>query len=132
MVMSVNSTSVFLGMQAQVGHMRTRGGGSIVNTASVAGLTAAPLMMAYVASKHYVVRDDQGCRAGGRLRRHPSECGSAHHHNTLMRADVPDKVKERLSSLHAIKRLVEVEEVAGVIVSSARTWHPGSPVSPYP
>jgi NAD(P)-dependent dehydrogenase (short-subunit alcohol dehydrogenase family) len=54
-VMAVNATSVFLCLQAELRHMRANGGGSIVNTASGAGIAAAPDLAAYVASKHAVV-----------------------------------------------------------------------------
>lgn len=54
-VLSVNLTSVFLCMKYQLRCMAQRGAGAIVNTASAAGVTAAPLMPAYVAGKHGVV-----------------------------------------------------------------------------
>lgn len=54
-VMAVNVTGVFLGMKSVVPALRARGGGAIVNTASVAGLTGNAMIPAYVASKHAVV-----------------------------------------------------------------------------
>jgi NAD(P)-dependent dehydrogenase (short-subunit alcohol dehydrogenase family) len=54
-VMAVNVTGVFLGMKAVVPALRARGGGAIVNTASVAGLSGNSMIPAYVASKHAVV-----------------------------------------------------------------------------
>ncbi len=54
-IMAVNVRGVFLGMQAQIPAMLERGGGSIVNVASVAGLQVQPLAAAYTASKHAVV-----------------------------------------------------------------------------
>jgi 3alpha(or 20beta)-hydroxysteroid dehydrogenase len=54
-VMAVNVTGVFLGMKHVVPAFRARGGGSIVNTSSVAGLTGNSLIPAYVASKHAVI-----------------------------------------------------------------------------
>lgn len=54
-VMAVNVTGVFLGMKSVVPALRARGGGAIVNTASVAGITGNSLIPAYVASKHAVV-----------------------------------------------------------------------------
>ena len=54
-VLDVNVTGVFLGLKHVIAAMRTRGGGRIVNSASVAGLYATPLLIAYGASKHAVI-----------------------------------------------------------------------------
>lgn len=53
-VVAVNQTGSFLGMKAVVPAMRSRGGGSIVNISSVAGLVGVPGAVAYVASKFAV------------------------------------------------------------------------------
>ncbi|MCX7620731.1 MAG: glucose 1-dehydrogenase [Acidimicrobiales bacterium] len=50
-VLDVNLVGVFLGMQAAAGPMAERGGGSIVNISSTAGLVGMPGTAAYVASK---------------------------------------------------------------------------------
>lgn len=54
-VMAVNVTGVFLCMKHQVPAMLRQGGGSIVNTSSIAGLVGLPTSSAYVASKHAVI-----------------------------------------------------------------------------
>jgi len=54
-VINVNLRSVFLGMRAVVEPMATAGEGSIVCTASVAGLRGGSNMPSYYASKHGVV-----------------------------------------------------------------------------
>jgi NAD(P)-dependent dehydrogenase (short-subunit alcohol dehydrogenase family) len=54
-VMAVNVNGVFLGMKHAVPALRARGGGAIVNTSSVAGMTGNASISAYVASKHAVV-----------------------------------------------------------------------------
>jgi NAD(P)-dependent dehydrogenase (short-subunit alcohol dehydrogenase family) len=53
-VMAVNLKGVWLCMKYEIPHMLRQGGGSIVNTASLAGLVGARRMPAYVASKHGV------------------------------------------------------------------------------
>jgi len=52
---AVDLRGVFLCMKHQIAQMLRNGGGSIVNTASVAGLVADPGMAPYVAAKHGVV-----------------------------------------------------------------------------
>ena len=54
-VMAVNVRGVFLGMKYAVPAMIETGGGSIINTASVAGISGAPGFTAYSASKHAVI-----------------------------------------------------------------------------
>jgi NAD(P)-dependent dehydrogenase (short-subunit alcohol dehydrogenase family) len=54
-VIAVNLKGVFLGLRHVLPVMIRQGGGTIVNTASVAGLFGSPGMPAYVASKHGVL-----------------------------------------------------------------------------
>lgn len=54
-MMSINARGVFIALQCQMPVMREQGGGTILNTASVAGLIGACEFGAYVASKHAVV-----------------------------------------------------------------------------
>jgi NAD(P)-dependent dehydrogenase (short-subunit alcohol dehydrogenase family) len=54
-VMGVNVKGVFLGLRHVLPVMIAQKRGSVVNTASVAGLMASPGMPAYVASKHAVI-----------------------------------------------------------------------------
>jgi NAD(P)-dependent dehydrogenase (short-subunit alcohol dehydrogenase family) len=54
-VVAVNLKGVFLGLRHVLPVMLRQGRGSIVNTASTAGLAGSPALSAYVASKHGVV-----------------------------------------------------------------------------
>lgn len=53
--LSLNLTSILYCMQAQLPIMVKRGGGTIVNTASLAGLAGAPMMAGYCAAKHGLI-----------------------------------------------------------------------------
>jgi len=53
-IIAINLTGVFLCMKFEIPQMLKNGGGSIVNTASAAGLIGLPGGTAYVASKHGV------------------------------------------------------------------------------
>jgi 3alpha(or 20beta)-hydroxysteroid dehydrogenase len=50
-LVEINQVGTFLGMRAAVAPMRAAGGGSIVNISSIEGLAAAPLLIAYSATK---------------------------------------------------------------------------------
>jgi NAD(P)-dependent dehydrogenase (short-subunit alcohol dehydrogenase family) len=70
-MLDVNLTGVFLCMRAELRQMRAQGHGAIVNTASVAGLTASARIAPYVAAKHGVVgltRSAAGEHAGTGIR----------------------------------------------------------------
>lgn len=54
-VMRVNVQGVFLGLKHVIPEMITNGGGSVINTSSVAGFEGSPGLSPYVASKHAVV-----------------------------------------------------------------------------
>lgn len=54
-MIAVNLKGVWLAMRAELEVMLAQGGGSIVNTASIAGLAGLPTSSAYVAAKHGVV-----------------------------------------------------------------------------
>lgn len=54
-IMDVNFKGVWYGMKAGIPAMKKRGGGSIVNIASVGGVVAAPGISPYCASKHAII-----------------------------------------------------------------------------
>ncbi|HMA34011.1 MAG TPA: SDR family oxidoreductase, partial [Chloroflexia bacterium] len=54
-VIAINLKGVWLCMKYEIAQMLTQGGGAIVNTASVAGVSGFPRHAAYAASKHGVV-----------------------------------------------------------------------------
>ena len=54
-VMAINMRGVWLGLRAAVPHLKRRGGGSVVITSSIQGLSAMPNTSGYTTSKHAVV-----------------------------------------------------------------------------
>lgn len=56
-----NLRSAYLGTKVAMPHLRARGGGSIVNIASIAGLGASPTLPAYAAAKAGVISLSKSC-----------------------------------------------------------------------
>ncbi|HKL03340.1 MAG TPA: SDR family NAD(P)-dependent oxidoreductase, partial [Cryomorphaceae bacterium] len=54
-VLGVNVKGVWLGMKYGFAHLKKNGGGSVIITSSVAGLTGEANVSAYVASKHATI-----------------------------------------------------------------------------
>lgn len=113
-VTAVNLDGVFHAMKAEVAAMG-EAGGSIVNIASVLGLTAQPLSAAYVAAKHGVI----GLTKVGALEyaadgiRVNAVCPAFI--ETPLLATRPPEVVARLADRHPVGRLGTVEEVAAVV-----------------
>jgi NAD(P)-dependent dehydrogenase (short-subunit alcohol dehydrogenase family) len=112
----VNLKGVWLGMKYQIPQMLENGGGSIVNTASLAGLLAVPALGAYIASKFGVVGltktaalecANQGIRVN-------CVCPAAI--RTFMVEHLPPERQAELVAPQAMSRLGEPEEVADAVV----------------
>ena len=54
-LMAINVKGPFLGLRAAIPALRKRGGGSVIITSSIAGVTGAPSLAPYVTSKHAVI-----------------------------------------------------------------------------
>jgi NAD(P)-dependent dehydrogenase (short-subunit alcohol dehydrogenase family) len=59
-IMNINVRSVFRMTRTAVPHLRARGGGSVINLASIMSSTGGPLLSAYAASKHAVLGLSRG------------------------------------------------------------------------
>ena len=115
-VIAVNLKGVFLGMKFQLREMVRRGGGSIVNTSSLAGLVGSAELAAYVASKHGVIglTKSAAVEFAERGVRVNAVCPAAI--RTPMMEGLPPAAKEAAVAPQAMRRLGEPNEVAEAVV----------------
>ena len=114
-VMDINVKGVWLSMKYEIPRILERGGGAIVNCASVAGLIGFPGIGIYVASKHAVIGltknaaveySAQGIRINAV---NPAVIDTEMSDRVIANANL---TKEDLSTLHPIGRIGRAEEVA--------------------
>jgi NAD(P)-dependent dehydrogenase (short-subunit alcohol dehydrogenase family) len=123
-VMAVNVKGVWLGMKAVAPVMAARGGGAIVNTASIAGLRGAPNLIAYTASKHAVIGLTKSAaieliRRGIRVNAvcpAPIETSMARELEQGFGRDNPARAHERFAASIPMRRFGESDEVAALVV----------------
>jgi NAD(P)-dependent dehydrogenase (short-subunit alcohol dehydrogenase family) len=118
-IMDVNVKGVWLCMQHEIQSMLKNGGGSIVNTASVAGLGAAPKMSIYAASKHAVVGLTKSAaveyaKKGIRVN---AICPAVIDTNMYRRALAGDAKKAMaIGAMHPVGRIGTVDEVVSAVL----------------
>ena len=116
-VVDLNLNGVFYCTRAEVRAMRGNGGGSIVNMASILGTVADGLHPPYVAAKHGVIGLSKSAalaHAGDNIRVNAVGPGFIST-PTLLRSLSDDGQRIYLEGLHALARLGEVDEVAGLV-----------------
>ena len=118
-IMGVNVKGVWLCMKHQIPLLLAQGGGAIVNTASVAGLGAAPKMSIYSASKHAVIGLTKSAAieyAKKRIRVN-AVCPAVIDTAMFRRAYEADPRKaEFAAAMHPVGRIGKVEEVANAVL----------------
>ncbi|MDR2306747.1 MAG: SDR family oxidoreductase [Paucimonas sp.] len=118
-IMSVNVKGVWLCMKHQIPLLLAQGGGVIVNTASVAGLSAAPKMSIYAASKHAVIGLTKSAaieyaKKGIRVN---AVCPAVIDTDMFRRAYEADPRKaEFAAAMHPVGRIGKVEEIASAVL----------------
>ncbi|MEO5321592.1 SDR family NAD(P)-dependent oxidoreductase [Arthrobacter sp. CC3] len=114
-VMNVNARALVLCLRAELVHMLAAGGGAIVNTASGAGIAAAPMLSAYVTSKHAVVGMTKSAAleyARDGIRVNAVAPGTV---ETPMTANMTAQQRDALNELMPLGRMATPDEVAQVV-----------------
>ncbi|MGF6591378.1 SDR family oxidoreductase [Pseudomonas sp. 2835] len=118
-IMGVNVKGVWLCMKYQLPLMLAQGGGAIVNTASVAGLGAAPKMSIYSASKHAVIglTKSAAIEYAKKKIRVNAVCPAVIDTDMFRRAYEADPRKaEFAAAMHPVGRIGKVEEIASAVL----------------
>jgi NAD(P)-dependent dehydrogenase (short-subunit alcohol dehydrogenase family) len=123
-VIAVNLKGVFLGLRHVLPVMIAQGSGTVVNTASVAGLFGGPGMPAYVASKHGVlgltkVASSDVAGLGVRVNAvcpGPVETRMMRSLEAQRNPNDPDAIHKAYSATMPTGRYTLPEEVAGVVM----------------
>jgi NAD(P)-dependent dehydrogenase (short-subunit alcohol dehydrogenase family) len=123
-VIAVNVKGVWLGLKSAIPAMTARGGGSIVITSSVAGITPTPNIAPYGASKHAVI---------GLMRAASRECAPLNIRvNTVNPSPVdtrmmrsleagmspgdPEAAKQRIAATIPLGRYAQPDDIAKVML----------------
>ena len=136
-VVQVNIKGVWLGMRYCADAMRQSGGGSIINTASAAGLMATPSLIAYGASKHAVIGMTKSASielapAGIRVNAVCPGVINTRMMRSIEEQTIPDNPEEYIKAVSEktpLGRYGEPEEVAGLVAflaSDEATYITGS------
>lgn len=118
-IINVNVKGVWLCMKHQLPQMLAQGGGVIVNTASVAGLGAAPKMSIYSASKHAVIglTKSAAIEYAKKKIRVNAVCPAVIDTDMFRRAYEADPRKaEFAAAMHPVGRIGRVEEIASAVL----------------
>lgn len=118
-IMNVNVKGVFLCMKYQLRQMMLQGGGSIVNTASVAGLIGAPKMASYAGSKHAVIglTKTAAIEYGRKKVRVNAVCPGVIRTAMFDRAvELDPRIAASVVAAHPVGRIGEAEEVAAAVL----------------
>ncbi len=137
--LNVNAKGVYLAAKYCIPQMAKRGGGGIVNVASVQGLNSQPNVAAYAASKGAVIaltRTMALDHAGQNIRVNSLCPGSVdtpmlRHSAGLFKPDDPAGILQDWGALHALGRIAQPAEMAQValfLVSDAASFITGAAI----
>ena len=112
-VIAVNLSGVFYGIHYQIPAILASGGGSIINMASILGMTGTKGSPAYVAAKHGVVGLTKAAAleyASSNIR--VNTIGPGYINTPLLTNSMDEATMQMLVGLHPVGRLGKSEEVA--------------------
>ncbi len=115
-VIEVNLNGVFYSMRYELPAMVERGGGSIINVASILGSVGFANSPAYVAAKHGVVGLTKSAAleyAGQGIR--VNSVGPGFIATPLLDANLDEPARRAIAGLHAMNRLGQPGEVAALV-----------------
>ncbi len=115
-VVDVNVSSVFYCLKAQIPRMLERGGGAIVNTASISGLIGGYRLAAYTATKHAVIGMTKGAAADYAKQGVRVNCLCPGAIDTPFIAELPEQMLERLKFGTPMGRLGKASEMARAVL----------------
>jgi len=111
-VMAVNARGVFLGMRYAIPIMLKLGGGSIVNTASMAAKVAFPQLVAYSASKGAVMMMTKNAAVEYADRGIRVNCFCPGSIDTAMLNNMPQEYIDAVIAANPVKRVGRPDEIA--------------------
>jgi NAD(P)-dependent dehydrogenase (short-subunit alcohol dehydrogenase family) len=118
-VIAVDLIGVFFGLKYQIAAMVERGGGAIVNVASIAGVRAHPGLAPYVAAKHGVngLTKTAAIEYGPKGVRVNSVCPGGIKTPQLQRyLDSAPELRAAIIDANPLRRLAEADEIADAVV----------------
>jgi 3(or 17)beta-hydroxysteroid dehydrogenase len=121
-VHAVNLDGVFLGCKHGIPHLRTAGGGSIINLSSVAGIIGTPTLSAYGSSKGAVRQLTKSVALYCAGRKDGIRCNSIHPafvatpmvESMIADSKSPDRTRAALAAQIPLGRVGEADEVAAL------------------
>ena len=114
-VLGVNLTGVFYCVRAEIPAMLARGGGAIVNMASILGSVGFASSVAYVAAKHGVVGlTKTAALEYATLGIRINTIGPGFITTPLLSANLDAPTQQAIANLHPVKRMGKPDEVAAL------------------
>lgn len=129
-VIDINLNGVFYGMRFQIPAMLARGGGAIINVASILGSVGTANSPAYVAAKHGVLGLTKAAALEYATRNiRVNSVGPGYIATPLLTSSLDEATMQAIANMHAVQRLGKSEEVAALIAflaSDAASFITGS------